>query len=219
MAARESAVRRSKRKRRRGGDDGDGGGEGGGDEGEEVEEGPQKVCSVITLSSSPYWCRLPILDFFVSNLFFISVKISSNLWRPEGVLCARFKTLDPCGDFNLWIYIETIFSFEHSSHQIKPDRDGSGCCHNPPDNRATVIPTISILFSKHLDLVIPRAAIVGVVSHLLQLLLDPNVTLDLSVVLLLLHVLDVVSVVVIEANLTSSNNRGWAIGHWEGEID
>ena len=55
---------------------------------------------------------------------------------------------------------------------------------------------------------IPRAAIVGVVSHLLQLLLDPNVTLDLSVVLLLLHVLDVVSIVVIEANLTSSNNRG-----------
>ena len=54
MAARESAVRRSKRKRRRGGDDGDGGGEGEGDEGEEVEEGPQKVCSVITLSSSPY---------------------------------------------------------------------------------------------------------------------------------------------------------------------
>lgn len=91
--------------------------------------------------------------------------------HPEGVLCARFKTLDPCGDFNL----------------IGMDLDA-----------ATI----------HLDLVIPRAAIVGVVSHLLQLLLDPNVTLDLSVVLLLLHVLDVVSVVVIEANLTSSNNRG-----------
>ena len=62
MAARESAVRRRRRKRRRGGEEGEGGGEEGGD-GEEEESGeePHKVCSVITLSSSPYWCLLPIL--------------------------------------------------------------------------------------------------------------------------------------------------------------
>ena len=60
MAARESAVRRRRRKRRRGGEEGEvEGGEGG--EGEDCGEEPQKVCSVITLSSSPYSCLLPIL--------------------------------------------------------------------------------------------------------------------------------------------------------------
>jgi len=62
MAARERAVRRSRRKRRRGGEEGEGGGEGG--DGEEDGEEPQKVCSVITLSSSPYWCLLPILKVY-----------------------------------------------------------------------------------------------------------------------------------------------------------
>ena len=63
MAARESAVRRRRRKRRRGGEEGEGGGEKGGDGEEKDDSGeePQKVCSVITLSSSPYWCLLPIL--------------------------------------------------------------------------------------------------------------------------------------------------------------
>ena len=60
MAARERAVRRRRRKRRRGGEEGEGGGEGGDGEDDPGEE-PQKVCSVITLSSSPYWCLLPIL--------------------------------------------------------------------------------------------------------------------------------------------------------------
>ena len=80
MAARERAVRRSRRKRRRGGEEGEGGGEGG--DGEEDGEEPQKVCSVITLSSSPYWCLLPILGrikepqppsfrVFISGIFFL----------------------------------------------------------------------------------------------------------------------------------------------------
>jgi len=48
-------------------DDDDGGKrESGEEEQEEEEDGeePQKVCSVITLSSSPYWCLLPILKVY-----------------------------------------------------------------------------------------------------------------------------------------------------------
>ena len=60
MAARERLVSRSRRRRRRGGEELGGGG-GGGVDGEEVGGGVHMVCSVITLSSSPYSCLLPIL--------------------------------------------------------------------------------------------------------------------------------------------------------------
>ena len=60
MAARERLVSRSSRRRRRGGEELGGEGGGGvevGEVGGEVHE----VCSVISLSSSPYSCLLPIL--------------------------------------------------------------------------------------------------------------------------------------------------------------
>ena len=60
MAARERLVSRSSRRRRRGGEELGGEG-GGGVEVEEVGGGVHLVCSVITLSSSPYSCLLPIL--------------------------------------------------------------------------------------------------------------------------------------------------------------
>ena len=60
MAARERLVSRSNRRRRRGGEELGGEG-GGGVEVEEVGGEGHEVCSVITLSSSPYSCLLPIL--------------------------------------------------------------------------------------------------------------------------------------------------------------
>ena len=114
MAARERAVRRRRRKRRRGGEEGEGGGEGGDGDDDPGEE-PQKVCSVITLSSSPYWCLLPILGrkpnihwrLILRKLRYLVFSLENicsfqcKKWKPESVLGARLKTLNPCRHFNL----------------------------------------------------------------------------------------------------------------------
>ena len=147
MAARERAVRRSRRKRRRGGEEGEGGGEGG--DGEEDGEEPQKVCSVITLSSSPYWCLLPILgrnkepqppasECSYQESSFWSLKhicrFVQKKWQPESVLGARLKTLNPCRHLNLRDGVSDYspqFCF-HNKNQ--PGLDVSGCFDNRPEN-------------------------------------------------------------------------------------
>ena len=138
MAARESAVRRRRRKRRRGGEEGEGGGEGGDGEDDPGEE-PQKVCSVITLSSSPYWCLLPILGrskhqsvqlfFGVSNIF---LDFSEKRREPESVLGARLKTLNPRRHFNLGVgfYNNSHFMFSCVCHIVlfpQSNLTWSGC--------------------------------------------------------------------------------------------
>ena len=71
--------------------------------------------------------------------------------------------------------------------------------------------------SKHLTLMIPRATIVRVIFQLVPILDDwPDVIPGPDVAVLLLDVLDVVAVVVIEADSkiwVSPNHRGGAVGH------
>ena len=74
--------------------------------------------------------------------------------------------------------------------------------------------------SKHLTLMIPRSSIVRVISQLLPILDDwPDVIPGPDVAFLLLDVLNVVAVVVVEADSNlwvSPNHRGGAVGHWGG---
>lgn len=71
--------------------------------------------------------------------------------------------------------------------------------------------------SKHLTLMIPRSTIVRVISQLLPILDDwPDVIPGPDVAFLLLDVLNVVAVVVVEADSNlwvSPNHRGGAVGH------
>ena len=143
MAARERAVRRSRRKRRRGGEEGEGGGEGG--DGEEDGEEPQKVCSVITLSSSPYWCLLPILGrikepqppsfrVFISGIFFLDIcRCVQKKWQPESVLGARLKTLNPCRHLNLRDGVSDYSPQFCFHNKTQPGLDVSGCFDNRPE--------------------------------------------------------------------------------------
>ena len=97
-------MRRSRRKRRRGGEEGEGGGEGG--DGEEDGEELQKVCSVITLSSSPYWCLLPILgrikepqspsfNVFISGIFFLDSQTHLHISAKENLKVYWVQGLRP----------------------------------------------------------------------------------------------------------------------------
>ena len=71
--------------------------------------------------------------------------------------------------------------------------------------------------SKHLTLMIPRSTIVRVISQLLPILDDwPDVIPGPDATFLILDVLNVVPVVVVEADSNlwvSPNHRGGAIGH------
>ena len=71
--------------------------------------------------------------------------------------------------------------------------------------------------SQYLTLMIPRSSIVRVISQLLPILDDwPDVIPGPDVAFLLLDVLNVVAVVVVEADSNlwvSPNHRGGAVGH------